>query len=40
MAGIPEPAYRQFCMDKRSSLKSEYETIIDTYSDAINATII
>jgi hypothetical protein len=35
MAGLPVPAYQQFWTDKRSTLKKEYETIVNTHPDAV-----
>jgi hypothetical protein len=34
MAGVPVLAYQQFWMDKKTSLKTEYNSLVGTHPDA------
>jgi hypothetical protein len=35
MAGVPVPAYQQFWVGKRSSLKNEYKNLVSKNPDAV-----
>jgi hypothetical protein len=37
MAGVPVLAYQQFWMDKRTSLKTEYNSLVGMHPDATSS---